>query len=466
MTPNDWPDRIHVTHLREMLWRSPSRATVMVGAGMGRNALPQTEGIAPFPLWNDLAGALLNVLYPGERPWFGLDVMKLAQEYVEVYGRSALDERLKALIPDDQYLPGPLYEQLLTLPWADVFTTNYDRLLERTLPRISSRVYSTVLAPEDLVTAERPRIIKLHGSFPSRRPFVFTSEDYRCYPQRLAPFVNTVRQAVVETDLCLIGFSGDDPNFLQWIGWVRDQLAGSMRQVYLCGVNDLGESKRRYGVAPGCLSASDRKLVVMRCLTVTLLLLAAGGLSCATIDQISSDLGGSGGRPPRSDCTAHLGECLSTPMADERGSVYGEERCASCHKACRGQGAWPDWIKSMEKDWRKIGAADGGRIECCYAPCVAKTSQPYQRQKPRRRGIPRVPGRPRRRRPQTGGRRLRRCYRQRSTHRCPRIQSVAGGSRESARRLVGDARPIGLCPIARSRCGIRDLPATAAPFRT
>ena len=73
----------------------------------------------------------------------------------------------------------------------------------------------------------RPRIAKLHGSFPSNRPFIFTEEDYRTYPRRFAAFVNLVQQSMMENVFCLLGFSGDDPNFLYWTGWVRDHL-GSM----------------------------------------------------------------------------------------------------------------------------------------------------------------------------------------------------------------------------------------------
>ena len=70
----------------------------------------------------------------------------------------------------------------------------------------------------------QPRIFKLHGSFPSQFPLIVTEEDYRTYPSEFAPFVNTVQQAMMETVFILIGFSGDDPNFRNWSGWVRDNL--------------------------------------------------------------------------------------------------------------------------------------------------------------------------------------------------------------------------------------------------
>ena len=91
----------------------------------------------------------------------------------------------------------------------------------------------------------QPRIIKLHGSLPSNFPLIFTEEDYRTYPAKYAPFVNTVQQAMMETIFCLIGFSGDDPNFLEWSGWVRDNLGEAAPKIYLAGYLKLSAHERR-----------------------------------------------------------------------------------------------------------------------------------------------------------------------------------------------------------------------------
>lgn len=99
--------------------------------------------------------------------------------------------------------------------------------------------------PAEIPFATRPRIVKLHGSFPSIRPFIITEEDYRTYPRYFAPFVNLVQQSMMETLFCLVGFSGDDPNFLYWSGWVRDNLGKSAPRLYLCGVLALNDAKRR-----------------------------------------------------------------------------------------------------------------------------------------------------------------------------------------------------------------------------
>ena len=126
---------------------------------------------------------------------------------------------------DENYLPSSLHKNLLRLPWTDIFTTNYDTLLERAYQYITEYKYHIVVNQKDLINSSgTARIVKLHGSFPSNGPFIITEEDFRTYPYDHAPFVNTMQQSLLENTFILIGFSGNDPNFLKWIGWIHDNL--------------------------------------------------------------------------------------------------------------------------------------------------------------------------------------------------------------------------------------------------
>ena len=214
---------------------SPSRIDLksVVGdvlKGVSRNAAPT------FPLWNELGDVFfekVNGKKPGPGDKAYQSIPRLAQQVECLFGRPALDRILHERIPDESVHPSDLHRRLLDLPWQDVFTTNYDTLLERAASQ-SHRHYTPVFDAQSLANAEKPRIVKLHGSFPAYRPFVVTEEDYRQYPENRAPFVNTVQQSLLENTLCLIGFSGDDPNFLQWIGWIRDRLGAQYAQrIYL-----------------------------------------------------------------------------------------------------------------------------------------------------------------------------------------------------------------------------------------
>jgi hypothetical protein len=54
-----------------------------------------------------------------------------------------------------------------------------------------------------------------------------------------------VQQVLLENELCLLGFSGNDPNFLEWSGWVRDQLGAAARRMHLIGALKLSPAERR-----------------------------------------------------------------------------------------------------------------------------------------------------------------------------------------------------------------------------
>ena len=180
--------------------------------------------------------------------------LRMAQEYEAAFGRTDLRRFLRQSIRDEDFEPGETHLQLLKLPWRDVFTTNWDTLLERTSVRVTEHDYSLVRNVDDIPIANQPRIVKLHGSLAEHIPPILTEEDYRTYPTKFAPFVNTVQQAMMETVFCLIGFSGDDPNFLHWSGWVRDNLGDAAPKIYLAGLLDLSPHRRRMladrGVVP------------------------------------------------------------------------------------------------------------------------------------------------------------------------------------------------------------------------
>jgi len=242
----DFPDGAHLLQLGQDLWAWPkSRAAVMVGAGFSLNAEPLPGASTCFPLWKQLTRAMFDELHPTSaadskesaekrKIWFaGMNALRIASEYEATFGRRKLEELIRRETPDPLFRPGELHGLLLQLPWSDVFTTNYDTLLERT--DIDGRNYQPVTTTHELTTAVAPRIVKLHGSLPSQTPFIVTEEDYRSYPRRFAPFVNTVRQSLIENTFVLLGFSGDDPNFLEWTGWIRDELGEHHAPIYLVG---------------------------------------------------------------------------------------------------------------------------------------------------------------------------------------------------------------------------------------
>ncbi len=265
----DFPDHIQYLQLQKDLWRTPSsRVAVMVGAGLSLNSRPSPGVSTHFPTWRQLARVFFDHLNPPspteteeqkaerERQFIGSSALTLASEYQAVFDRGKLESLLRAAIPDSDHEPGDIHNLLLELPWEDVFTTNYDTLLEGT--EVRDRAYQLVTTVNELTFAYRPRIVKLHGSLHPQTQFIITEEDYRSYPNYFALFVNTVRQSLVENTFVLIGFSGDDPNFLDWAGWIRDELGNRHNPIYLVDLLPMSHGRRsllkQRGITPIDLS--------------------------------------------------------------------------------------------------------------------------------------------------------------------------------------------------------------------
>jgi hypothetical protein len=253
-----FPDQMHIDRIRTALWRGREHgnAAVMVGAGFSLNAKSKFASGGSFPTWSQLSERLVTELYP-PTAFDAKDraralaqagatggALRIAQEYEAAFGRDALESFLQREIQDDSVEPSELHRLLLSLPWSDILTTNYDTLLERATHDVVDHKYDVVRSIRDIPSAVQPRIVKLHGSFPSVRPFIFTEEDFRTYPHKFAPFVNLAQQSIMENIFCLIGYSGDDPNFLYWTGWVRDNLGASAPMIYLCGLLNLTTARR------------------------------------------------------------------------------------------------------------------------------------------------------------------------------------------------------------------------------
>lgn len=242
---NDLPDGASLQRVTTALWegKEPRGAALMVGAGLSRCATRVSEDAPLAPLWKDFSAEMEARIYPnGGAPE---DPLRLAQEFEASLGRSALNELIRTKVNDAALLPGPLHKRLVALPWTDILTTNWDTLLERAASDNPDTFYSVVNNVDDIARTRSPRIVKLHGSLPSHLPFIFTEEDFRRYPRQFAPFVNLAQQVVMENALCLVGFSGDDPNFLQWTGWVRDHLGANAPDVFLVGALGLSPAKRK-----------------------------------------------------------------------------------------------------------------------------------------------------------------------------------------------------------------------------
>ena len=232
----------HIANIRDDLWQisKSGSARLIVGAGFSRNAIARRPDAPLFPLWRDLAREMAAAISADN----ATDPLWLAEAYAATHGSDQLRKFIESLIPDDDYVPGNLHHLLLKLPWLDVFTTNYDTLLERATVTLRGDSYDCIYESRDLARKPPRRVVKLHGTVKRTAPLIATKEDYRKYSDTHPAFGNLMRQALSESTFVLVGFNGDDPNFDAFWGWVRDCFGKDSPKVYLCGL-DISETQVR-----------------------------------------------------------------------------------------------------------------------------------------------------------------------------------------------------------------------------
>lgn len=84
------------------------------------------------------------------------------------------------------------------------------------------------------LTDGKKNIYKLHGTIRLSEEseygfdgdyhcnYIITANDYYDYPIKHEPFVDYMKISLLKGSFCIMGFSGDDPNFLSWMSWVKE----------------------------------------------------------------------------------------------------------------------------------------------------------------------------------------------------------------------------------------------------
>src|SRR5699024_8023321 len=150
----------HLNKIRNQLWSEDgeSRGSVMMGAGFRLNANKVNESLSGMSKWEDLKQNIMKEL--GINNETDESVVELSPRYAGALGRYQLDEHSRQGVRDKIYNPGEVHKALLSLAWADVYTTNHDTLLERTFPYIFERIYRVIYEPKDIPNSGAPRIVK------------------------------------------------------------------------------------------------------------------------------------------------------------------------------------------------------------------------------------------------------------------------------------------------------------------
>lgn len=162
------------------------------------------------------------------------DLIALAQYYENKKGgRGSINEQLiseftKAVEVSENH------KILASLPIKTYWTTNYDKLIEKTLEDYGKTVDTKICSANLAVNIPRRDAVvyKMHGDISLSHDAVITKDDYENYNEKRQVFTTALQGDLITKTFLFIGFSFDDPNLEYILSRIRILLGNNTRDHY------------------------------------------------------------------------------------------------------------------------------------------------------------------------------------------------------------------------------------------
>lgn len=206
-------------------WLEQGTGAVFIGAGISRQA--------GYPDWHSLLMGIAEELQIDLKQEH--DLAGVAQWYINKSGRqrTRIAQIIKENFPDKTDVP-PAQRTLARLPVRNIWTTNYDRLIEQAwaLQRRNLEVKSI---PSDLSVGSPwadATLYKMHGSIDHPADVIIATDDYELYRKTRAGFLQILNGHLIALHCLFLGFSFSDPNIKQLLAIIRESMGDHTTQHY------------------------------------------------------------------------------------------------------------------------------------------------------------------------------------------------------------------------------------------
>lgn len=187
---------------------------VFVGAGVSVGA--------GYPSWQSLLKEIGEELGVNSADVY--DLAALAQWHVRSSsGYTRIRQVIRAEVAPEHALPETL-QTIARFPIRHIWTTNYDRLIERAFSEIG-RPVEAISASADLSLRARPgavRLYKMHGSVDRLDDIVIATDDYELFRKKRGAYLPLLQAHLTSFSMLFIGLSFTDPNVRHVLSLIRE----------------------------------------------------------------------------------------------------------------------------------------------------------------------------------------------------------------------------------------------------
>jgi len=171
------------------------------------------------------------------------DLVGVAQYYYNENGRNRISQQLLDEIATAKQ-PTSNHQILSRLPIKTYWTTNYDKLVEKSLEDVD-KIVDVKYTINHLAITKKKRdaiVYKMHGDIDHPDSAVLTKDDYEKYPLKMKPYITALSGDLVSKTFLFLGFSFTDPNLDYIMSRVKAYFEEHQRQHY-CIFKQCNESE-------------------------------------------------------------------------------------------------------------------------------------------------------------------------------------------------------------------------------
>lgn len=190
-------------------------ASLFLGSGVSRDS--------GFPSWSALLQPCadeLNIPIDSRT-----DLYTIAQYYVNRNKDSELRRQFGDAI--NRYMPeSELLNLLLEIPYNSIWTTNYDKLIEKRLEKsfIGCNIITTDKDLSNVNKGSKINIYKMNGDVSNTESMVITKNDYEHYAQKHPLLLTFLKRELVSSTFLFVGYSFSDSLVLDCLSSLKEFL--------------------------------------------------------------------------------------------------------------------------------------------------------------------------------------------------------------------------------------------------
>lgn len=241
-----------------------NEASLFIGAGVSRNS--------GYPGWADLLSECADDLNINSNT---IDLYSLAQYYANKHSdaelRRIISQKINTFPKSNNLL-----NNLLEIDFNNIWTTNYDKLIEKGLEE-KEKPYNVIFSDKNLSSIDKHdkvNVYKMNGDISDPVNMILTKNDYEHYLKKHPLFLTFLKKELVSNTFLFIGYSFSDALVLDCLSSINEFLGDSIGCHYAIMCIDKNVSpellyfiedlKHRYNITCLCATKEDIPIIIQK----------------------------------------------------------------------------------------------------------------------------------------------------------------------------------------------------------